>query len=83
MDYHSPKRVPIYGIRASIQSSISMDARWGVTGPVVPLSPISRLESGEGVWEEGLLMWHTHPTGNGVCLMLPGGAGSGDGADDV
>jgi len=33
MDYHSPKRVPIHGIRASIPSSISMDARWGVTGP--------------------------------------------------
>jgi len=82
MDYHSPKRVPIYGIRASIQSSISMDARRGVTGRG-GASLQSHVESGEGVWEEGLLMWHTHPTGNGVCLVLPGGAGSGEGADDV
>ena len=61
-------------------------SQWTLDGghraAVVPLSNL-RVESGEGVWEEGLLMWHTHPTGNGVCLVLPGGAGSGEGADDV
>ena len=65
MDYHSPKRVPIYGIRASIQSSISMDARRGVTGRG-GASLQSHVESGEGVWEEGLLMWHTHPSSDHV-----------------